>query len=79
MILLDIIKKFEHEIPSFRSTIMGNVDVDIDGMNLCNRESEHSNIISYATTDRICRCGKESNAYAALIVNENDANSFIDT
>ncbi len=79
MILLDIIKKFEHEIPSFRSTIMGNVDVDIDGMNLCNRESEHSNIISYATTDRYADVVKKAMHIKALIVNENDANLFIDT
>lgn len=49
-------------------TIQGNLDVSIDHLNLCNRNTQYKSILSYATSDRYVEKVKENEAIQALIV-----------
>lgn len=76
MFLYDIIKKFENDTPSFHGSIHGNAEIDIDGVNLCNRDTEHTNIISYAASDKYVDIVKRAVSVKVLVINERDISAY---
>lgn len=76
MILSEMIKEFEDNELGFYSSLIGNVDVDIQGLNLCNRKSQHESIISYAVSDKYVDIVKEADHVKALVINMSDADAF---
>ena len=51
MILKEIIDRFEDQNPSFHSVIIGDGSINIEGLNLCNRESAKDSVLSYAVSN----------------------------
>lgn len=74
--LADLIERFENMTSSFESVIVGNKNVNILGMNLCNRETKYENIISYAVSAKYVEVVKKAVHIKVLIINEKDADSF---
>lgn len=79
MKLIEIIELFENENSQFDSKIKGNSDVDILGMNFCNRSSECESIISYATSDAYVNNVKNAKHIRALIISPKDYNAYKDS
>lgn len=44
-------------------------DIEIDGLNLCNRKSQYKNVLSYAMNERYLMAATENQAIAAIILN----------
>lgn len=72
MILYDIIQRFSEEYSDISGEICGNSEINIDGMNLCNRETEYQSIISYVSSDKYINILETANSVKALIVNADD-------
>lgn len=50
---------------------IGN-DLEIDGLNLCNRKSEHKRVISYAVNASYLDLARNNEAIAGLVINQTD-------
>lgn len=78
MLLSEIIEKFENSTSFFTSSIIGNTDIDINGLNLCNRQSVNKRVISYAVSGKYVDTVKEAIHVKALIINTRDTEFFKD-
>lgn len=76
MILQEIISKFEKCNPQFHAEVRGNLQIDIAGMNFCNRDSECESIISYVTSDKYVNTVRNALHIKALIVNVRDVQAY---
>ena len=50
----------------------GNIECICDGLNLCNRKTEHSSILSYATSSKYLNNVIENTAVRIMLVHKND-------
>lgn len=56
--------------------LIGNSDVDIDGLNLCDRQTKKTKILSYATSDKYATLVMESKHIVCLIVSALDTDAY---
>lgn len=70
MKLLEMLKLVDSD--EKKIVIKGNSDIEIDGLNLCNRESEKKKIVSYVTSGKYKEIVKNAVHVFALFVTKND-------
>lgn len=51
-------------------------DVEINGLNLCNRASLHDRVLSYVTTDHYVDCIQDNTAVACILLKESDLSAY---
>ncbi len=56
--------------------LIGNSELDIDGLNLCNRTSERNSVLSYAVSDRYIQNLIKASHVKALIVSADCADAY---
>lgn len=56
--------------------ILGNPDTEIDILNLCNRKSDMSSVLSYVTADKYAETVRAASNVSALFVKAEDAESY---
>lgn len=78
MILKEIIKEFEDQNPAFQSVIIGNDNIVIEGLNLCNRKSIKNSVLSYAVSNKYADTVKKAEHVKSLIVNPDDRDDYIE-
>lgn len=57
-------------------TVCGNIEVEIDGLNLCNRESVNNSIMSYAVNDSYVEAVVNKQYIKCLILRQEDKKSY---
>lgn len=58
------------------TTVKGNLDVDITGLNLCDRATEKERVLSYATSSKYSDVVREKKNIVGLIVQPKDADAY---
>lgn len=74
MKLFEMLQLLGNDLQEF--DLHGNADVDIQGLNLCNRESEKERVLSYATAGRYVENVNRATHVAALIVKPEDSDGY---
>ena len=58
------------------NAVIGNKELILDGLNLCNRPTKKSSIISYATNDTYVKSVQSNSAIKCLIVSSKDSGAY---
>lgn len=77
MVLKDIIEQFENDTKNAHVFFVGNIDIEIDGLNLCNRETNKNSILSYAVSDKYVELIKSMNHIKAVIIRDCDKDEYL--
>lgn len=77
MVLNDIIKNCPGAMKKV-IRIVGNIKIEIDGLNLCNRESEKNCILSYVTSDKYVQIVENKKHIKALVARPEDESAYRD-
>lgn len=79
MILKDMIRAYEMYANLKEHVIVGNETVDIEGLNLCNRESSKQRVLSYAVSDNYVDAVSDANHVMVLVLKDNDIDIYKST